>query len=76
MTNQGLVLTLAVMPILTASTVGIGGVWLTGDLRVFGLVWLIAAIVGAGLVGTSAGARGFCARSWMRMSGVRRREGL
>ena len=50
MTNQGLVLTLAVMPILTASTVGIGGVWLTGDLRVFGLVWLIAAIVGAGLV--------------------------
>ena len=77
MTNKGLILTMAVMPILAVSTAGIGGVWLTGGLKMFGLLWL-AAIVGAGLVGISAGARGCCARSWMtpRMSGVPRREGL
>jgi uncharacterized membrane protein len=51
MTNSRLILTMAVMPILTALTVGMAGVWLTGDLRVIGLVGLIAAILGAGLVG-------------------------
>jgi hypothetical protein len=50
MTNKGLILTMAVMPILAASTAGIGGVWLTGGLKMFGLLWL-AAIVGVGLVG-------------------------
>jgi hypothetical protein len=42
---------MAVMPVVTALTVGIGGVWLTGEVRVFGLVLLAAAIVGVGLVG-------------------------
>ena len=51
MTNTRLILTMAVMPIVVALTVGVGGVWLTGDVRVFGLVGLAAAIVGAGLVG-------------------------
>ena len=51
MTNTRLIVTMAVMPIVIASTVGIGGVWLTGDLRVFPLVGLVAAIVGAGLLG-------------------------
>jgi hypothetical protein len=51
MTDKGLILTMAVMPIFTALTVGVGGVWLTGDVRVFGLVGLIAAIFGAALVG-------------------------
>jgi hypothetical protein len=36
---------------MTALTVGIAGVWLTGDPRVFGLVGLGAAIVGVALVG-------------------------
>ena len=49
MTNKGLILTMAAMPILAVSTAGIGGVWLTGGLKMFGLLWL-AAIVGAGLV--------------------------
>lgn len=51
MTDRNLIVIMAVMPILTALAVGTGGVWLTGDLRVFGLVGLAAAIVGAGLVG-------------------------
>jgi hypothetical protein len=42
---------MAVMPVVTALTVGIGGVWLTGEVRVFGLVLLATAIVGVGLVG-------------------------
>jgi hypothetical protein len=50
-TNTRLIVTMAVMPVMTALTVGIGGVWLTGEVRVFGLVLLAAAIVGAGLVG-------------------------
>ena len=50
-TNTRLIVTIAVIPVVTAFTVGIGGVWLTGDVRVFGLVLLAAAIVGAGLVG-------------------------
>jgi hypothetical protein len=50
-TNTRLIVTMAVMPVVTALTVGIGGVWLTGEVRVFGLVLLAAAIVGVGLVG-------------------------
>jgi hypothetical protein len=50
-TNARLILIMAVIPIMTALTVGIAGVWLTGDPRVFGLVGLGAAIVGAALVG-------------------------
>ena len=50
MTNKGLIFTMALMPILAASTAGIGGVWLTGGLKMFGLLWL-AAIVGVGLLG-------------------------
>jgi hypothetical protein len=51
MTNSRLILFLAVGPF--AAAVIIGGVlaWLTGDLRVVGLVGLAAAIVGAGLTG-------------------------
>lgn len=51
MTDRKLIVIMAVMPILTALTLGIGGAWLTGDARVLGLVGLAAAIVGAGLVG-------------------------
>jgi uncharacterized membrane protein len=50
-TNTRLIVTMAVMPMVIALTAGVGGVWLTGDVRVFGLVGLAAAIVGAGLVG-------------------------
>jgi hypothetical protein len=50
-TNARLILIMGVIPIMTALTVGIAGVWLTGDPRVFGLVGLGAAIVGAALVG-------------------------
>jgi hypothetical protein len=50
-THRRLLVTMVVMTILTALIVGIDGVWLTGDARVFGLVGLGAAIVGAGLVG-------------------------
>jgi hypothetical protein len=51
MTNTKLVAIMGVISIVTALTVGIAGVWLTGDPRVFGLVGLGAAIVGAALVG-------------------------
>jgi uncharacterized membrane protein len=51
MTNTRLIVIMAVMPIVVALTVGLGGVWLTGDVRLVGLVGLAAAIVGAGLVG-------------------------
>jgi hypothetical protein len=50
-TNTRLIVAMAVMPVVTALTAGIGGVWLTGEVRVFGLVLLAAAIVGAALVG-------------------------
>ena len=50
MTHNGLIFALAVMPILAVSTAGIGGVWLTSGLTLFGLRWL-AAIVGVGLLG-------------------------
>lgn len=51
MTGRKLIVNMAVMLIIAALTVGTGGVWLTGDLRMFGLVGLAAATVGAGLVG-------------------------
>ncbi len=51
MTNTRLVVTMAVMPIVVALTVGLGRVWLTGDVRLVNSVGLAAAIVGAGLVG-------------------------
>lgn len=51
MTNGKLILIMAVMPFLTALTLGSAAVWLTGDLRLFGLVGLVAAIVGGALVG-------------------------
>jgi hypothetical protein len=50
-TNTKLIVMMAVIPIVTALTMGIAGVWLRGDPRVFGLVGLGAAIVGAALVG-------------------------
>jgi hypothetical protein len=50
-TNTGLIMTMAVMPIVVALTVGLGGVWLIGDVRVVGLAGMAAAVVGAGLVG-------------------------
>jgi hypothetical protein len=50
-TPTGLIMTMVAMPILTALTLGIAGVWLTGDLRVMPLVGLAATIVGAALVG-------------------------
>ena len=49
MRNTRLIVTMAVMPVVIALTAGIGGVWLTGDVRAFGLV-LLAAAIGAGLV--------------------------
>ena len=51
MTNRRLIVTMVVIPILTALIVGTDGVWLMGDARVFGVSVLGAAIVGAGLVG-------------------------
>ena len=59
MTTTGLIMAMAVMPIVVALTVGLGGAWLTGDVRVVGLVGLAAAIVGAGLVGYFNCERGF-----------------
>jgi hypothetical protein len=50
-TNRRLIVTMVLIPILTALIVDIDGVWLTGDARVFGVLGLGAAIVGAGLVG-------------------------
>lgn len=51
MTNGTLILLLAVGPFAAAVMIGGGLAWLTGDLRVVGLVGLAAAIVGAGLTG-------------------------
>ena len=75
MTTTGLIMTMAVMPIVVALTVGLGGVWLTGDVRVVGLVELAAAIVGAGLVGYSTGERGFDVGFLMGRSGTTRSPG-
>jgi len=46
----GLIVTMVAMPILIAFTLGIAGVWLTGELLVLPLVGLSAAIVGGALV--------------------------
>jgi hypothetical protein len=47
---RGLIVTMVVMPILAAFTIGIAGVWLTGKLLVLPLVGLAATIVGGALV--------------------------
>jgi hypothetical protein len=51
MTNRRLKLTNALMPFIAGVAVGIGGVWVTGNAKVFGVVGLIAATIGVGLVG-------------------------
>ena len=51
MTNRGLKMTNALMPFIAGLAVGIGGMWLTGNARLFGVVGLIAATIGVGLVG-------------------------
>ena len=50
MKPKGLILTMVAMPILIAFTLGIAGVWLTGELLVLPLVGLAATIVGGALV--------------------------
>ena len=50
MRPKGLIVTMVAMPILIAFTLGIAGVWLTGELLVLPLVGLSAAIVGGALV--------------------------
>ena len=49
-TNRTIVVLMLVMPLLAGLSLGFGGVWLTGDLRVIGLVIVAAELVGAGLV--------------------------
>ncbi len=50
MKPKELIVTMVAMPILIAFTLGIAGVWLTGELLVLPLVGLSAAIVGGALV--------------------------
>ena len=45
-----LIVTMVVMPVLAAFTLGIAGVWLTGELLVLPLVGLAALIAGGALV--------------------------
>jgi hypothetical protein len=47
---RGLIVTMVVMPALAAFTLGIAGVWLTGELLVLPLVGLAALIAGGALV--------------------------
>jgi hypothetical protein len=47
---RGLIVTMVAMPILTAFTLGVAGVWLTGEAIVLPLVGLAATIVGGVLV--------------------------
>ena len=42
---------MALMPFIAALAIGLGAVWVTGDASVFGVVGIIAAIIGTGLVG-------------------------
>jgi hypothetical protein len=49
-TYTRLLVIMAVMPVVAALAV-IGGVWLTGDLRMVGLVGLATAIIGTAFVG-------------------------
>ena len=51
MTNGRLILVMVVMPVLTAVIIGGGAAWLIGDLRMIGLVGLVAACVGGVLIG-------------------------
>ena len=51
MTNRRLKMTNALMPFIAGLAVGIGGMWLTGNARLFGVMGLIAATIGVGLVG-------------------------
>ena len=51
MTNARLILVMVVMPVLTAVIVGGGAAWLIGDLRLIGLVGLVAACVGGVVLG-------------------------
>ena len=51
MTNSRLILVMVVMPVLTAVIIGGGAAWLSGDLRMIGLVGLVAACVGGVLMG-------------------------
>jgi hypothetical protein len=46
----GLIVTMVVMPVLAAFTLGIAGVWLTGELLVLPLVGLAALLAGGALV--------------------------
>ena len=51
MTNRRLKMTNALAPFIAGLAVGIGGMWVTGNARLFGVVGLIAATIGVGLVG-------------------------
>ena len=42
---------MALMPLVAALAVGLGAVWVTGDASVFGVVGIIAAMIGTGLIG-------------------------
>ena len=51
MTTRRWIVTMALMPFVAALAVGLGAVWVTGDASVFGVVGIIAAMIGTGLVG-------------------------
>jgi len=50
MTTRRRIVTTALMPFVAALAVGFGAVWATGDAGVFGVVGVIAAMIGIGLV--------------------------
>jgi hypothetical protein len=50
MTPRRWIVTMALMPFVAAPAVGLGAVWVTGDASVFGVVGIIAAMIGAGLL--------------------------
>ena len=51
MTTRGGIVTMALMPFVAALAIGLGAVSVTGDASVFGVVGIVAAIIGTGLVG-------------------------
>ena len=51
MTTRRWIVTMALMPFVAALAIGLGAVWVTGDASVFGVVGIIAAMIGTGLVG-------------------------
>ena len=51
MTSRKLFVIMVAMPFLTALTLGAGAAWLSGDIRMIGVVGLAAAIVGGALMG-------------------------